>query len=81
MLLARYLWSGSSTRRNKLTGELAFTFQAFLCAADDILCTQATARKRLDGESQKPGWGNLQGGAHRLLGVIFYYINTNGDGL
>jgi len=30
-------------------------------------------------ESQKPGWNDLQGGAHRLLGVIIYYkTNTNG---
>ena len=29
-------------------------------------------------ESQKSGWNDLQGGAHRLLGVIIYYNNTNG---
>jgi hypothetical protein len=34
---------------------------------------QTAARKRMACENQKPGWNDLQGGAHRLLGVIIIY--------
>jgi hypothetical protein len=42
-----------------------------------ILCVQVRASKRLAGEGQKPGRDDLQGSAHRLLGVIVYYNRTN----